>query len=73
MEKFTYKGNIKKDGETVRGMAMYKVVDHDGVCLPRASCLDYELATFFIDWINEGFDGIASMKEIHEYLKTKYK
>lgn len=72
---YTYEKNIKKEGETVRGANMYSVVDSKGkAILPqRLSGLDYELATFYVDWINEENLKPTGMTEIISIIKEREK
>lgn len=72
---YTYKNNIKKDGETVSGSNMYGITDNKGEFLSKMyGCgFDYELATFYIDWINEGNTKPYGMKELIEIIKQKEK
>lgn len=70
---YTYEKNIKKQGSTVRGENMYNVIDSKGkdIFPQRLNGLDYELATFYVDWINEENLKPAGMKEILEIIKER--
>lgn len=70
---YTYDKNIKRDGSTVGGEAMYSIVDSKGekIYPQRTSGLDYELATFFVDWINEGNTKPAGMTEVLRIVQER--
>ena len=65
--------NIVKDGKTVSGANMFKLIDGAGNNIPHTRCLDYELATFYVDWINEENTKPYMMVEILNHLNKVVK
>lgn len=72
---YTYEKNIKKIGETVSGANMFAIIDSKGQLISKmhAFGLDYELATIYVDWINEENTKPNSLKHIIPIIKEREK
>ena len=70
---FTYDKNIRKNGETLRGISMYDIIDQNGKTIPIsfARSLDYVDAKMTIDWINEDNSKPYGMSEILNYINKE--